>query len=195
MSQLNESVDDALWRAVRAEIVAYGVSRATVTSIAERAGVSRMTVYRRAGGIQQLVLDALAHELGSVATTVDVSGVDDPAAAVADVACEVIERLRASELLGALRRHDPDLLLPYLGGHFGRGQRSLTAMLALGLEQARSRAVELGEPLRDVVSTQLQARFLMQSLQTFVLAPDDEALPPAVVHTEVRHLLESYLRR
>lgn len=189
------SIDETLWRAVRAEVLAYGVSRATVTSIAERAGISRMTVYRRAGGIQQLVLDALAHELGSFdpGAGSDPTTADDPAAAVADLAAESIERLRGSELLGALRRHDPDLLLPYISGHFGRGQLSLTAMLVDGIERARARGEQLGAPLRDSLPVQIQARFLMQALQTFVLAPDDDALPSATVRSEVHHLVRSYL--
>ena len=55
------STDDALLAAVRDEVLAYGVRRATATSIAHRAGVSRVTVYRRGGGIRQL-LDALVAE-------------------------------------------------------------------------------------------------------------------------------------
>ena len=55
------STDDALLAAVRDEVLAYGVRRATATSIAHRAGVSRVTVYRRGGGIRPL-LDALVAE-------------------------------------------------------------------------------------------------------------------------------------
>ena len=40
--------------------------RATATSIAKRAGVSRMTVYRRGGGVKQLVLDALSREFDTL---------------------------------------------------------------------------------------------------------------------------------
>lgn len=60
------ATDDALLAAVHDEVIDYGVRRATATSIAKRAGVSRMTVYRRGGGVKQLVLDALSHEFDTL---------------------------------------------------------------------------------------------------------------------------------
>jgi AcrR family transcriptional regulator len=58
--------DEALLAAVHDEVIDYGVRRATATSIAKRAGVSRMTVYRRGGGVKQLVLDALSREFDTL---------------------------------------------------------------------------------------------------------------------------------
>jgi len=60
------ATDDALLAAVHDEVIDYGVRRATATSIAKRAGVSRMTVYRCGGGVKQLVLDALSREFDTL---------------------------------------------------------------------------------------------------------------------------------
>ncbi|MBC9955823.1 TetR/AcrR family transcriptional regulator [Yimella sp. cx-51] len=191
-----ESVDEALWRAVREEVGAYGVSRSTVTSVAQRAGLSRMTVYRRAGGMEQLVLDALAHELGSVVplTALDLESADDPVAEVATAVAEVVGELMDSALLQALRRHDPHLLMPYVVGHFGRGQVSLTEQLVELITRARRRCRALGRPLRSRPSAAVQARFLILSLQTFVIGVDpDEPLDRRMITGEVTHLVAGYL--
>ena len=63
---ISDATDDALLAAVHDEVIDYGVRRATATSIAKRAGVSRMTVYRRGGGVKQLVLDALSREFDTL---------------------------------------------------------------------------------------------------------------------------------
>lgn len=194
---MSQVPDEALWRAVRAEVSAYGVSRSTVTSVARRAGLSRMTIYRRAGGMQQLVLDALAHELGSAGSLVDevdIAGSDDPVAEIASGVAGVVATLMDSELLGALRRHDPELLLPYLVGHFGRGQEGLAAELTRAIETVRERCAELGRPLRSTPSAGDQARFLLIALQSFVMGAGEELeLSRGLIHTEVAHLVAGYL--
>lgn len=191
-----DSIDAALYEAVRAEVLAYGVSRSTVTSVAQRAGLSRMTVYRRARGMEQLVLDALAHELGTIepAQELDLSTSDDPVREVARAVAEIVGRLIDSELLSALRAHDPQLLLPYVVGHFGRGQQSLTGQLAQLITDARRRRRDLGAPLRTRPSAAVQAHFLMVALQSFVLGVDpQDQLDRRTVQAEVRHLVAGYL--
>lgn len=193
-----EDSDDALWRAVREEVVTYGVSRSTVTSVARRAGLSRMTVYRRAGGMEQLVLDALAHELGTAAV-IDpdlLRTSEDPVGDFADAVTAVVTMLMDSTLIGALRRHDPELLMPYLVGHFGRGQASLSEQLTARLGELRQRCQELSIPLRQSVTEADQARVLMIALQSFVMAAagDDEQISRNMLATEMRHLVAGYLK-
>lgn len=194
---MSQSSEEALWRAVREEVMTYGVSRSTVTSVAKRAGLSRMTVYRRAGGMEQLVLDALAHELGSVGSLVadELAESADPVGELAEGVADVVGALVDSELLDALRRHDPELLLPYLVGHFGRGQVGLAAQLTRSIEQARARCAELGRPLRAQPAPHEQARFLIVALQSFVMVVGDEPeLTRELIEREVTHLVAGYLR-
>ena len=49
------SVDDAVLDAARDCVLGYGVRRTTLTDVARRAGVSRMTVYRRWPDVQSLI--------------------------------------------------------------------------------------------------------------------------------------------
>src|SRR3978361_1661723 len=60
------SPDDAYLDAARAAILAVGRSRTTLTDIARRAGVSRMTLYRRWPDTQTLLADLMTREWGRV---------------------------------------------------------------------------------------------------------------------------------
>src|SRR3954471_8870339 len=61
------SSDDAYLDAAREAILAVGWSRTTLTDIARRAGVSRMTLYRRWPDTQTLLADLMTREWGRVA--------------------------------------------------------------------------------------------------------------------------------
>ncbi|MBK8755765.1 MAG: TetR/AcrR family transcriptional regulator [Actinomycetales bacterium] len=80
---ISDATDDALLAAVHDEVIDYGVRRATATSIAKRAGVSRMTVYRRGGGVKQLVLDALSREFDTLLRQAFVEATASPGGAAA----------------------------------------------------------------------------------------------------------------
>src|ERR1700710_2053967 len=58
--------DDRYLDAAREVILAVGWSRTTLTDIARRAGVSRMTLYRRWPDTQTLLADLMTREWGSV---------------------------------------------------------------------------------------------------------------------------------
>src|SRR5829696_6952335 len=58
--------DDAYLDAARANILAVGWRRTTLTDIARRAGVSRMTIYRRWPDMQTLLADLLVREWGGL---------------------------------------------------------------------------------------------------------------------------------
>ncbi|MGN6576301.1 MAG: TetR/AcrR family transcriptional regulator, partial [Nocardioides sp.] len=56
------SGDDALLDAAREGILAVGWRRTTLTDVARRAGVSRMTIYRRWPDMQTLLADLMTRE-------------------------------------------------------------------------------------------------------------------------------------
>ncbi|MDC5696921.1 hypothetical protein OO014_06585 [Intrasporangium calvum] len=187
------SHDDALLAAVRDEVLDYGVRRATATSIAQRAGVSRVTVHRRGGTIRQLVLDALVAEftraMEDCATRVAAKRPRDGREAVVEMAGTLVDALSQAPLVGALLKHDPDLLLPYLVDRCGRSQ-----LLAL---DSLSAALRAGVADGSIVAPdpELTARVLLQAMTPFVvgmriLTADHER---AAVLAEVRRLVESYL--
>lgn len=93
-----ESTEALVLAAVREEVMAYGVRRATATSIARRAGVSRVTVYRVGGTINDLVMSALVSEFRQL---LDEVRVPDPIPAGADRLTVLVDEVLG--FLSALR--------------------------------------------------------------------------------------------
>ena len=126
------SADDAYLDAARSAILAVGWSRTTLTDIARRAGVSRMTLYRRWPDTKSLLADLMTREWGRVvgeaADSLD-SGAD-PLRRITDGVVATVRGLRADALLRRIIEVDPEVLLPYLLERRGRSQDLLAAALA-----------------------------------------------------------------
>ncbi|WP_091099252.1 TetR/AcrR family transcriptional regulator [Nonomuraea pusilla] len=129
----NERVLDA----ARECVLAYGVRRTTLTDVARRAGVSRMTIYRRWPDVRTLVADLMTREWVRVVAELDTS---DPVRAIV----EGVRRLRAHPLLRKIVEADPELLVPYLLDRRGATHEAVLAVLepAVG-DRRRARAVLL----------------------------------------------------
>ncbi len=184
-------LDDDLVAAVVAEVRDYGVRRATASSIAARAGVSRVTLYRRGGSVRSLVLDALSAEFARVlgeaaATTRGVTARER----LVNLCLRAVDVLGHDPLVEALLRHDPELLLPYLVDRPGQSQlnaaRLIEAGLAAGLEDGSIRELD-----GHVVATTI-----LHVLTPFIVSArlvEDQADVTAV-HAELAAMLEGYLR-
>lgn len=129
----NEDVLDA----ARACVLAYGVRRTTLTDVARRAGVSRMTIYRRWPDVRSLVADLMTREWVAVVSGLDLS---DPVPAIV----AGVRGLRAHPLWRKIVEADPELLLPYLLDRRGASHEAVLGLLegAVG-GPARARAVLL----------------------------------------------------
>ncbi len=190
MPDRTDPIEERLLAAVRDEVIAYGVRRATATSIAQRAGVSRMTVYRRGGGVKQLVLDALSREFETFLAQVS-SDVQAPHARGRLVA-GVVSAIRAAShapLVGALRRHDPELLLPYLVDRHGRTQQAVLAYTAAMVEAG------VADGSVRPVDVRTASYVLLHALQDFVISAEILAATKDLVDldAEVAHLVDAYL--
>lgn len=149
----DELSDSTVAAAVRAEVVAYGMRRATMTSIARRAGLSRATLHRRAGGVRELVLDTLVGAFAETIVQAKATAVEDVGdsasrrVVIVRTVREVLELLWQDSLVEALREHDPELLLPYFVERLGRSQQllvnGLTAEIAAGQADG---SVRQGDP-------------------------------------------------
>lgn len=131
-----DGTPDPVLAAARAEVVAYGARRATMTSITRRAGLSRATLYRRTASIDELLLEALTAEYEQIAQGAlhEVRAAAGPhRAQIVRLCRRVLDALWHNELAGALLEHDPDLLLPYLVQRFGRSQQLVAGRLAAAI--------------------------------------------------------------
>lgn len=191
----NHSDGDAVLDAVRDCVLAVGVRRTTLTDVARRAGVSRMTLYRRWPDVRSLVGDLMTREWVAVAT-----GAMPERRPGADARGLIVDGLVAG--VGAFRAHplfrkivdvDPELLLPYVLDRRGASQEALIALLADAVREGHADgSVRAGHVER-------QARALLLIVQSFTLSlrtmtdEDDADLSSEAFLAELRSILERTL--
>lgn len=115
--------------ATRASVLAVGVRRTTLTEVARRAGVSRMTLYRRVPDVTALVLEVVGADLAALIRAVEgqAGGLPTARERLVSTAVGVVHRLPDEPLLRRVLDVEPEILLPYLTDRMGSTQR-----LALG---------------------------------------------------------------
>jgi AcrR family transcriptional regulator len=184
---------DAVLDAARDCVLAVGVRRTTLTDVARRAGVSRMTIYRRWPDVRTLVADLMTREWAGVVSRVappDDGSPVRPQAVTALVAG--VSALRAHPLFHKIMEVDPEVLLPYLLERRGTSQEAMLRALEATLRAGhRDGSVRAAHPAR-------QARSLLLVLQSFamsghIMTDDDPALSAAAFDEELRQILERYL--
>lgn len=151
--------DSALLDAARACVMAVGFRRTTLTDVARRAGVSRMTVYRRFPDVEALLQALMTREFLAVLT--DVVEVD--AATARERLAAGVERgaLALSEhpLFNRLMDVDPELLMPYAFHRYGAFQRAvLVAFAALIRQGVRDGSVRDEDPELLATTIELMVR-------------------------------------
>ncbi len=181
--------DDALLDAARAGIVAVGWRRSTLTDVARRAGVSRMTIYRRWPDMQTLLADLMTREWSGLVEQPDTDGA--PVERIAAGVASTVTALRENELFHKIVHVDPELLLPYLLDRRGRTQDALLALLEAGISEGQQdRSVRAGDPA-------VLARSVLLAAYGFALSAPTMAgggLEVAALDAELRQLVERYLR-
>ena len=122
--------DEAILASVSAGLRRYGPRKLTAQDVADLAGVSRMTVYRAMGSMDNAILIALTREFTAAVATIraglpEGTGAERLAAFLGDGARAFV----ASELVASVLAHQPELLEPYLSGRLGRSQEVVLAAI------------------------------------------------------------------
>ncbi|MEU6710363.1 helix-turn-helix domain-containing protein [Nonomuraea sp. NPDC046802] len=162
--------NDGVLDAARDCVLAYGVRRTTLTDVARRAGVSRMTIYRRWPDVRTLVADLMTREWIRVVEALDMS---DPVRAVV----AGVRGLRGHPLWRKIVEADPELLLPYLLDRRGASHEAVLEVLERALGDAR------------------RARAVLLVAQSFLLSAPTMLDPMTMdeLDAELDALLEAYL--
>lgn len=149
-------IPEAVLAATRATVLAVGVRRTTLTDVARRAGVSRMTLYRLVPDVATLVLEVMTRDFAALLDTAEGASARRRSARARIVATtvEIARRLPDEPLFRRVIDVDPELLLPYLTERVGATQRLAVAhlrrMLAEGVADGSVRRTDL-----DVLATAL----------------------------------------
>jgi AcrR family transcriptional regulator len=183
--------DEALLDATQACVLAVGVRRTTMTDVARRAGVSRMTLYRRYADVTSLMQALMTREftqiLGEVEAEVGVLPTARERLVTAAVAG--VDRLTRHPLFLRIVDVDPELLLPYITTRRGAFQRAVVgtmeARLVAGVAEG---SIAAADPAAAARTIELTLRgFAFQALAPGAQDEREQEL------AELRLLLDAYL--
>ncbi|MFC8373532.1 MULTISPECIES: TetR/AcrR family transcriptional regulator [unclassified Streptomyces] len=189
------SDNDAVLDAVRDCVLAVGVRRTTLTDVARRAGVSRMTLYRRWPDVRSLVGDLMTREWIAVATGAIPER--EPGVPTRDLITEglvaAVRAFGAHPLFRKILDVDPELLLPYVLDRRGASQEALLELLAGSLREGHADgSVRAVHPERQARSVLLIVQSFTLSLRTMTDEDDPELASEAFLG-ELRDILERTL--
>lgn len=185
--------DDLLLNAARECLLAVGWRRTTMTDVARRAGVSRMTVYRRWPDMQMLIADLMTRELTDGGTRIELAPERITAGVLARAIADAARSVRDNDLFRKVVDVDPELLLPYLLVRRGRTQDTFLESLAT--------AIAAGQRLGSVRpgDAELLARTVLLAAYGFVFSahtmtePADDSRSVDAFFDELARMLERYL--
>jgi AcrR family transcriptional regulator len=176
--------------AVRASVLAVGVRRTTLTDVARRAGVSRMTLYRLVPDVETLLLDVLTRDLAALLTEIE-AGVARRRTARSRLVAQLVEaarRLPDEPLFRRVLDVDPELLLPYLTVRIGSTQQLALARIRRVIAEGHAdRSIRRGN--LDLMATSL----LMTALPWIVSARLFDAVGRDAALGELERGLEGWL--
>ncbi len=132
----DDETAEAILSSTRTAVLDFGVRRTTLSDVARRAGVSRMTVYNRFGDLHDLMRALMTVEFGTLLEQVAQEAQGEHARARVVAALVLIARqLPANPLFRKVRAAEPELLAPYVLERLGGTQR-------VGLELVERSIVE-----------------------------------------------------
>ncbi|GAB1693662.1 TetR/AcrR family transcriptional regulator [Krasilnikovia sp. M28-CT-15] len=194
------TADDALLDAARDCVLAVGLRRTTLTDVARRAGVSRMTMYRRWPDMASLVADLMTREWSGLALRAQAAARGDHTRArIVDSLATGARQLRTHPVFRRIVELDPEILLPYLVDRRGTSQDLILAALTTTLAEGHSDgSVRAGSPavLGRAVLLALHGFVISAGTMTDESPPADTTGTPvtdADLDAELRLLLDRYL--
>jgi AcrR family transcriptional regulator len=193
----NAETEAAYLDAARASILDVGWRRATLTDVARRAGVSRMTIYRTWPDMPSVLGDLMTREWGEVVaravTDADKASGQDATAAdrIVGEVVGTIHALRENELFVRIVELDPHLLLPYLLTRRGRSQQAIAELTAGRIREGQADgSVRDGDPVAMARALLLAAHGFVLSAHTMV----DDEVDEEALDAELAHLVGSMIR-
>jgi AcrR family transcriptional regulator len=184
-------IPDDIADAVRASVLAVGVRRTTLTDVARRAGVSRMTLYRLVPDVETLLLDVMTRDFGALLSDIEAGTARKRTARARLVALtvETARRLPDEPLFRRVLDVDPELMLPYFTVRLGSTQRlALARIRRVVAEGQADHSIRRGDA--EVMATSVLMAVLpwMVSARLFDEVGRDEAL------AELARGLDGWLR-
>lgn len=170
------ATDDPILDAARATVLDFGISRMTVSEVARRAGVSRMTVYRRYPDSETLLKAVMAREFTQTIALGVEANVQEPDACrrLVSEAMQALVLLLDNPVMRRLIEVDVHLLVPYFAVEAGRFQDAVILQLTHEIEAGQQAGeIRAGDP-RTMAET-IELAFRGPVLATHMLSGERRA--------------------
>lgn len=185
------SSDDVLLDAARDSVLEIGLRRTNLTEVARRAGVSRMTMYRRWPDMTALMTDLLRREWLRLAVDAEAEAVGgNGRERLVDALVRVVRALRSHAMFRRVVEQDPQVLLPYLVERRGAVQEAILLRSVVSIRDGQADgSLRAGEPA-------LLGRSLLLAVYGFVLsvATMADGVGEDCLDDQLREMLDRYLR-
>ncbi|WP_320671311.1 TetR/AcrR family transcriptional regulator [Patulibacter defluvii] len=174
-----DPVRDRILDAAVEQFQAIGIRRASVGDIARRAGVGRMTVYRRFPQRDELIMAAMLREAQRVVAQIaaPLLAIEDPVEQLAEATVLAFNAIVEQPILKRVRETEPEDVGQWVTGGSGPlltlGRSVVAALLRGHVEAGRLR------PQNVDLTAELLARFTMSLIaqpETLMPIGDDDAL-------------------
>jgi len=187
--------DRQILNAARACVLAAGVHETTFNDVARRAGVSRMTLYRRYSDVGSLISELLGREFARILrehTRIEPDAPPDPRPArqrLVETVLAVVEAFQEDPLMSQVLDAEPEILMPYLFNKFGSTQQIAIDLLAHRLDAGhRDGSIRAG-------SVAVQAHAIVLTVQSFIVSASASSPVPADrLRAELGLILDGYLQ-
>ncbi|KAA0023161.1 TetR/AcrR family transcriptional regulator [Antrihabitans cavernicola] len=163
-----DSIEDRIIVAALKQFEEFGIRKSTIEDIARRAGVDRVTVYRRVGSRDEVVRAVINRE--TTAVLADLAQIDDQYdtldARIGATFATVLERARSHFFFARLLTLEPEYALPRMTTD---GSATLSMAVFATLHSLK-RAVADGL-LEDAPDLAVRAETVVRIVHSFVLTP------------------------
>lgn len=187
----DDAVLDEILDAARECILAFGVSRTTLSEVARRSGRSRPTIYSRWSDARAMVADVLTRELlGIIETTRPTKQAADGRTVAVEHIVAITAALRTNALFRKLISVDQDLLATYVFQRLGSSQHAGLAVLERWIRAGqKDGSIRSGRPA-------VLARMVLLAVQSVAVSAHlvADRVPPRQLDRELRRLLDGYLK-
>ncbi|MFF0692279.1 TetR/AcrR family transcriptional regulator [Streptomyces tendae] len=161
------------------QFTVFGLRRSSMDDVAKRAGVSRVTVYRRFGTKDTLVEQTLLRENSRFFQRLDqaVAALPTMEERVVEGFVVALRHTRAHPLFGGLLRLEPEVVLPYLTVHGGSSLAATVDYLTGHLRRAQQADGRPGDDPRPVAELMVRVAvsFLLNPASCIEMDDEDQA--------------------
>ncbi|WP_278312833.1 TetR/AcrR family transcriptional regulator [Lolliginicoccus levis] len=186
--------EDAILDAARDCVLAVGWKRTTLTDVARRAGVSRMSIYRKWNDMRRLMSDVMTREWTSLPGIDDLLATESHHSArapreLATALLAITDSLRDNTLFAKVIDVDPEIMLTYVIQRRGRTQNWGIAVFERMIRQGQATGT-----IRDGDAAAM-AHTVLLLCQSWLISAPIMAGPPTLdaLRAEQIDLLARYL--